>query len=217
MCQRIPHLVCILADKGLIGIAYASSPFQTTAPYGSNEALYCTNPVAYGIPTGNGPIILDMTTSKMTYYGLVEAKTAHRLVAEDTGYDRKGKPTRSPADIMSGALKTFGGHRGSGLALIGQIFAGAWVRADSFDNDSENAGNLVMAIDPELLTPKKTFMKMVSAIVKRIKAARKLKGVAEILIPGERGDRLTKKRMETGVIEIENNLLRQLQDKVNTP
>lgn len=200
-----------IADKGLIGIAYASAPFQTTAPYGSTEACFCTNPMAFGIPTENDPILLDMSTSAMAYYGLIEAKTAKRKVSKDIGYDNKGKVTTDPVKIMSGAIRAFGGHKGSGLALIVQIFAGALVRADSFDNKSDNAGNLVMAIDPKILTPRKMFTKEVSSIVKRTKSARKEKGVEEILVPGERGNRSKQKVLDAGEIEIEDNLYKELQ------
>jgi len=199
-----------IADQGLIGIAYASAPFQTTAPYGSTEALFCTNPMAYGIPTENDPIILDMSTSAIAYYGLIEAKTAGKTLPEGLGYDKDGKPTQDPAEIMSGAIKTFGGHKGSGLALIVQIFAGALVQADSFNDDSDNAGNLVMAIDPEILTTKKAFLKEVSSIITRIKSARKAEGVSEISIPGEKTKAFNDKVMSTGEIEVENNLLEQL-------
>lgn len=204
-----------IAKEGLIGIAYASAPFQTTAPYGSTEALFCTNPMAYGIPTENDPIILDMTTSAMAYFGLIEAKTANRKVPEGTGYDKDGNPTQDPAEIMSGALKTFGAHRGSGLALVVQIFAAVLVHADSFKTGSDNAGNLVMAIDPGILTPKKTFIKEVSSIIKRIKSAKKAKGVSEILVPGERGNSFNEKVMKSGEIEIEDNLLEELQKVAN--
>jgi LDH2 family malate/lactate/ureidoglycolate dehydrogenase len=209
------YYVSKIAKEGLIGIAYASAPFQTTAPYGSTEALFCTNPVAYGIPTENDPIILDMTTSAMAYYGLIEAKTANNMVDEGTGYDKEGNSTQNPAEIMSGALKTFGGHRGSGLALIGQIFAGALVQADSFDSDSDNAGNLVMAIDPEILTSKENFTKEVSAIVHRIRSAKKAEGVSEILIPGERGNKFNAQVLDSGEIEIEDNLFKELEKVAN--
>lgn len=199
-----------IAQTGLIGIAYASAPFQTTAPHGANEARFCTNPMAFGIPTETDPILLDMSTSAMAYYGLIEAKTANRMIPEGIGYDKDGNPTQNPAEIMSGALKTIAGHKGAGLALIVQIFAGALVQADSFNNDSDNAGNLVMAIDPEILTPKKTFLKEVSSIITRLKSARKLPGVSEILVPGERGNRLKRKRLESNEIEIEDNLYQSL-------
>lgn len=199
-----------IANKGLIGLAFASAPFQTTAPYGSNEAKFCTNPMAYGIPTKEDPIILDMSTSAMAYYGLIEAKTAGRKVPDDIGYDSKGKETTNPADIMAGALKTFGGHKGSGLALIVQVLAGAFVNADSFDNNSDNAGNLVMAIDPDIFMKPKDLKSKTSEIVSKVKAARKVKGVDEIYVPGEKGNEIAKSNIKNGVIEIEDNLYKEL-------
>lgn len=199
-----------ITQQGLIGIAYASAPFRTTAPHCSTEARFCTNPIAYGIPTESDPIVLDMSTSAIAYYGLIEAKTANKKVAPGIGYDKDGNPTQDPAEIMSGAIKTFGGHKGSGLALIVQIFAGALVQADSFDNDSDNAGNLVLAIDPEILTPRKVFVKEVSSIIKRIKSAKKAEGVTEILTPGERGNTIGSAALRSGEIDIEDNLLEQL-------
>lgn len=199
-----------VAQAGLIGVAFASSPFQTTAPHGSNQAKFCTNPMAYGIPTNSDPIILDMTTSAMAYYGLIEAKTANREVAEGIGYNAEGNATTSPAEIMGGALRTMAGHKGSGLALIVQVLAGAFVGADSFDSDSSNAGNLVMAIDPNIFVTTDEFKDRVSKIVSEVKSARKLPGVEEILVPGERSNRLAKQRIDTDEIEIEDNLYSEL-------
>lgn len=199
-----------IAEQGLIGIAYASAPFQTTAPFGSTEAKFCTNPMAYGIPTPTDPIVLDMSTSAMAYYGLIEAKTAGKTVPADIGYNADGQPSQDPAAIMSGALRTFGGHKGSGLALIVQIFAGALVQADSFNNDSDNAGNLVLAIDPEILTTREQFVQEVGSIVQRVKSARKAEGVTEILVPGESSSRFYNQVMTVGEIEVEDNLLTAL-------
>ena len=199
-----------IAEKGFIGIAFASAPFQTTAPFGSNEARFCTNPMAYGIPTDSNPIILDMSTSAMAYYGLIEAKTAGREVPEGIGYDANGNETTDPAEIMSGALKTFGGHKGSGLALMVQILAGAFVKADSFDSDSDNAGNLVIAIDPKIFLTQDNFKKRVSEIVAKVKSARKLDGVEEIFVPGEQGNKFKEAVINNGEIEIEDNLYSSL-------
>lgn len=201
-----------VADQGLIGFAFASAPFQTTAPFGSNEAKFCTNPIAYGIPTQGEPIIFDMTTSAMAYYGLIEAKTAGRQLPEGIGYDADGQETTDPAKIMGGALKTLAGHKGSGLALMVQVLASTLVGAASFDNDSENAGNLVMAINPNIFLDESEFKKNVSLMVSKIKSSRKLNGVNEILVPGERGNRLTNERLSSGEIEVEENLLVKLKE-----
>ena len=203
-----------VAQAGLIGIAFSAAPFQTTAPYGSNEARFCTNPMAYGIPTDDDPILLDMTTSAMAYYGLIEAKTAGKDIPADIGFNSDGNPTTNPAEVMGGALKTMAGHKGSGLALVVQILAGTFVHADSFNNDSDNAGNLVIAIDPEIFTPSSEFKENVSAIVSQVKSARKVSGVTEIMIPGERGNKLMNQNKDNGEIEVEDNLLNELKKVV---
>lgn len=208
----IGYYVNRIAQEGLIGLAFASSPFQTTAPYGSSEARFCTNPLAYGIPTEAEPIVLDMTTSSMAYYGLIEAKTAGKQLPEGMGYDSKGNPSCDPAEIMSGALKTISGQKGSGLALLGQILAGTLVNADSFDSDSDNAGNFVMAIDPEMFKPIDQFKKEISDMINSIKSARKLTGVEEIFVPGERGNRTANRHIESDEIDVEDNLLKALKE-----
>jgi LDH2 family malate/lactate/ureidoglycolate dehydrogenase len=199
-----------IARQGLVGMAYASTPLQLTAPYGSTEGLFSTNPMAYGIPTEGEPIILDMATASTTLFGLIEAKIAGKTLPEGLGFDKDGNPTQDPEKIMAGSIKPFGGHKGAGLALMVQILAGALVRADSIKAGSENWGNLVMAIDPNILTSREDFTREVTAIAKRVKSARRAEGVEEILVPGERARAFNTKVMNAGVVELENNLLSQL-------
>ncbi len=113
---------------------------------------------------------------------------------------------------MGGALKTLAGHKGSGLALLVQVLAGTLVGAASFDNDSENAGNLVMAINPNIFLDESEFKKNVSNMITKIKSARKLSSVNEIMIPGERGNKITQDRLKSGEIEVEDNLLNKLRE-----
>ena len=63
-----------IADAGLVGITMSSYPFGMVPPDGSYEPLFCTNPIAWGVPTDNEPIVLDMSSSGISYFGLVEAK-----------------------------------------------------------------------------------------------------------------------------------------------
>lgn len=199
-----------IAKAGFIGIVFSSSPFKTTAPFASNEAMFCTNPLAYGIPYNGKEIIFDMTTSAISYYGLIEAKTAGRKLSENYGYDSEGNETSDPASIMSGAIKTVAGHKGSGLALLVQILAGALVSADSFNSDSDNSGNLVVVIDPNLLRDGEDFENEVGSIVDRVRSGRKIDDSKEIMLPGERGNNLTKQVLDSGEIEVEDNLLNEL-------
>jgi len=199
-----------IADEGFIGITMSSYPFASVPPHGSYEPLFCTNPVAWGIPTKNEPIVLDMASSAITYYGLVEAKIKGVQVEEGIGYDKEGNETTDPAEIMEGAIKPFDkGFKGAGLALMVQIIGGALVGAD-FNNNSDNDGNVVIAINPEALVGTERFINETTKMTRAVKNAKKIEGVSEILVPGERGDKIRSEILKTGEIEIEDNLLQNL-------
>ena len=108
-----------IADAGLIGISMSSYPFGMVPPHGSHEPLFCTNPIAWGIPTEGDPIVLDMSSSGISYYGLVEAKTRGDQVADGLGYDKDGKETTDPAAIMEGSNRPFDqGVKGAGRKRV---------------------------------------------------------------------------------------------------
>jgi len=200
-----------IADSGLIGITMSSYPWPMVPPHGSYEPLFCTNPIAWGVPTENEPIVLDMSSSGIAYYGLVEAKTQGIQVAEGLGYDKEGNETTDPAEIMEGALRPFDkGFKGAGLALMVQIIGGALVGGD-FLNQSKNDGNVVIAIDPESMIGMQTFIEETTKMTRAIKNAKRLEDVDEVMVPGERGDRIRSAILESGQIDIEDNLLATLQ------
>ena len=203
-----------IADAGLIGISMSSYPFGMVPPHGSHEPLFCTNPIAWGIPTEGDPIVLDMSSSGISYYGLVEAKTRGDQVADGLGYDKDGKETTDPAAIMEGAIRPFDqGVKGAGLALMVQIIGGALVGGD-FLNESDHDGNVVIAIAPEAMIGMKRFLEETTKMPEAIRGAKKLEGVDEVLVPGERGDRIRSKILDHDEIEVEQNLLSSLIDFV---
>lgn len=202
-----------IAKEGLIGFVFAGSP-ETVSYHGSYEPIFGTNPMAIGMPTDGNPLVLDMATAAMAYYGLIEAKTAGRKIPSDIAYDSDGNLTDDPGKAMDGALRPFDkSYKSAGLALMVEILTGPLVGASftGIGDTATNWGNLVFVIDPEMLTDRKEFAKNVSALAARVKATKKLPGVKEILLPGERGDLLTKKRVSEGTIDIEDNLYHALQ------
>ena len=199
-----------IADAGLVGIAMSSYPYGMVPPYGSYEPLFCTNPIAWAVPTDNEPIVLDMASSGISYFGLLEAKTQGVQVAKGLGYDKNGKETTDPSQILEGAVTPFDkGFKGAGLALMVQIIGGALVGGD-FLNESENDGNVVIAINPEAMIGKQKFIEEITKMTKAIKQAKKLEGVEEVMVPGERGDKIRSKIIDSDEIKVEDNLLNSL-------
>ena len=202
-----------LAKRGLISLVFAVSP-EFVAPNGAIEPIFGTNPIGVGIPTANGPVVLDMATSAYSFFGLLEARTAGKKIPHGVAIDGKGNITEDPnAAIEGGAIKTFdGGYKSSNLALIVELLAGPLVGAAVADKMSEkNWGNLVIAIDPALLGQGE-FEKRAAIVTERVKNAKKAPGVNEILLPGERGDAFAAGAKSAGVIDVEKNLWAGLQE-----
>lgn len=201
-----------IAKQNLIGFVFAGSP-ETVAMHGSYEPIFGTNPLAIGIPNEGEPLVLDMATAAMAWYGLIEAKTAGKQIPEGIAYDKEGKITSDPAVAMEGALRTFDkSYKSAGLSMMVQILTGPLIGASftGIGDTKTNWGNLIFVIDPAILIDLPEFKKNVSAMMVKVKSTKKLPGVAEIMLPSERGNLLTKQRLESGEIEIEDNLYNEL-------
>jgi LDH2 family malate/lactate/ureidoglycolate dehydrogenase len=61
-----------------------------------------------------------------------------------------------------------------------------------------------------LLTDLRELAKNISAMVRKVKSTKKLQGVEKIFVPGEKESRLARERQETGLINVEDNLLAAL-------
>jgi LDH2 family malate/lactate/ureidoglycolate dehydrogenase len=208
-----------LARQGLIGFVFGRSP-ERVAIHGSYEPVFGTNPLAVAIPANPDPIVLDMSTAAISFFGLVEAKTAGKEIARDVVFDPEGKPTTNPQEAIKGAIRSFDrGHKGSGLALIGEILAGPLVGAAfcGIGDSKGNWGHLVYGIDPGILTDREEFLRNVARVIEKVKGTKKLPGVEDIFTPGERGSRLARKRLASGWIEIKENLLAELRKVAGEP
>jgi LDH2 family malate/lactate/ureidoglycolate dehydrogenase len=208
----IGYVASELARRGLIGFVFGRSP-ERVAMHGSYEPVFGTNPLAVGIPARPEPIVLDMSTAATSYFGLVEATTAGRDIPGDMAYDAAGKPTTSPAEAVKGAIRSFDrGFKGSALAMIGEILAGPLVGAAfcGLGDSRGNWGHLIFAIDPGLLGDRDEFTANLARMMDKIKSTKRLPGVEDILVPGERGSRKARGCLESGEIEIEDNLLAEL-------
>lgn len=64
---------------------------------------------------------------------------------------------------------------------------------------SRNWGNLMIALDPSIMGDPAAIMHNVQLMLGRVKGARKAAGVKEIMLPGERGDRLAGTSLSTYV------------------
>src|ERR1700754_643235 len=93
------------AAQGMIGIYAAVANANHMAVWGGTEHLLGTNPLAIGVPSGEGPMVLDMATTVVSY-GTVKKYALQGLsMPEGWFVDAKtGEPLTDPAKSSEGVL-----------------------------------------------------------------------------------------------------------------
>ncbi len=200
-----------LADAGLLAFVFSGSP-ELMAMHGSYEAFFGTNPLAIGIPTAHEPIVLDMATAAIAWYGIHLAAAEGESIPHGVAYGADGNFTTDPSEALAGAIAAFGGYKGAALAFVVETLTRPLLGATrNPDGTKMDWGNLVFAIDPLLLADDLAgFQAGVSDLVARVKQLKRLPGVNEILVPGERGDRFYQFVQAAGEIEIDAKVWREL-------
>ncbi len=207
-CGMLGYYTGQLARDGLVAIMMADCGAMV-APFGATSAVFGTNPISIAFPHDPFPVLVDMGTSAATFGDVLVALREGRLLPEGAAYDASGQPTCDPAQARAGALRPFGGHRGSALALAVQVLSGALVGADALPAKGVNYGLFLLAIDPCVLGDRSEFEAGVSAVVSAVKSARPAAGVQELLVPGERAWRERERRLREGV-DVPQELLAEI-------
>ncbi len=189
---------------GMLSIHFvnAVSGPPVVAPFGGREARFGTNPICIAVPPvapGGPPLILDFATSALAIGKVRVAHAAGRPVPEGSLVDHAGRPTTDPGVMYNegprGALLPFGLHKGSGLALMCEILAGALTGggtnqpATPKDRGIVN-GMLALVLDPARFGDIGAFRAETAAMVAHVKAASPPDG-PPLLVAGEK-ERLTR-------------------------
>ncbi len=124
----------IVAKAGLVSVHFVNgvSGPPAVAPYRGREGRFSTNPICIAVPgtAATAPIILDFATSRIALGKVRVAYNEGKQVVAGALIDTDGKPTTNPGVMYNeprGNVLPFGEHKGSGLALIAELLAGAIV------------------------------------------------------------------------------------------
>jgi LDH2 family malate/lactate/ureidoglycolate dehydrogenase len=201
------YYVDMAARQGLIALMSIASG-ERVAPAGGIEPLFGTNPFAVAIPTLDEPVILDMSTAATNLGGLQRAARLNELLEPGVALGPDGEPTTDPKRALEGAILPFGGHKGSGLAMIvqclGILGGGAVVPRGAAD-----FGYFMLVVDPSLFMPVEEYRARTSELVARVRAVRAAKDVDRVRVPGERGLGERLRRLSEG-FEIDEALYAEL-------
>ena len=202
--------------KNLITMIYTNAP-PAVAPHGSLKSLFGTNPICFGAPSGSKiPFILDTSISLINRGKIRVAARNNQIIPEGVALDKNGNPTRDAKKALKGVQLPIGGFRGSGLAWMVDILSGVITGGnhagrvkDPFDDFTgpQNIGHLFITFKPNLFV--NDYYQRIRENIRIIKKLPKIKGVKEILYPGQNKYRrfMINKKKE---ITIPNNIKKDL-------
>ena len=178
--------------KNLVTMIYTNAP-PAVAPHGAIKSLFGTNPICFGTPTGSKiPFILDTSISMINRGKIRLAARNNKKIPKDVALDKFGKPTADAKKALKGVQLPIGSFRGSGLAWMVDILSGVLTGSnhagkvkDPFDDFSgpQNIGHLFITFKTNLFV--NNYNSRIKNNIRTIKRLPKVKGVKDIMYPGE--------------------------------
>jgi uncharacterized oxidoreductase len=178
----------------------------SVAPFGGADARYVTNPVCIAVPgtESTPPVILDMATSKIAAGKVRVSYNKGEQLPPDMVIDPQGRPSTDPGVLYAsprGALLPMGDHKGSGLALICEILAGALTGGGTIQDDNPREGGIInnmlsIIVDPERLVDADWLGAEIDALVAYVKRSPRAADDTPVMVAGdpERAARIARDR-----------------------
>ena len=213
-----------VAQAGLASVHFVNtSGFGIlVAPHGGTDRRLSANPIAAGAPgPGGAPLVLDISTSAIAEGKIQVAKNHGQPLPPGCTIDSMGRPNQDPAVFYGppvGALLPIGGHKGYGLSIFCEIFAGALSGGQTTNPANATAGRLVnnmlsLVFDAEAFCGAEAFNAEIARLAAWVKASPPAVPGGEVLLPGEI-ERRTRTRLERDGIPLDVVTRRQIADSV---
>ena len=188
------------------------------APHGGTDRRLSANPIAASAPGPDGaPLVLDISTSAIAEGKIQVALNHGEQLPPGCTIDSEGRSNRDPAVFYGppvGALLPIGGHKGYGLSIFCEIFAGALSGGQTTNPDNATAGRLVnnmlsIVFDADAFCGADAFRAEIARMAAWVKASPPITPGGEVLLPGEI-ERRTRARLERDGIALDAVTRRQI-------
>ncbi len=178
--------------NNLITMIFTNAP-PAVAPHGALKSLFGTNPICFGAPTATKiPFILDTSISMINRGKIRLAARNNKKIPKGVALDKFGNPTTNAEKALAGVQLPIAEFRGSGLAWMVDILSGVLTGGnhagkvkDPFEDFTgpQNIGHLFFTFKANLF--QKNYNQRIKENIRIIKKLPKIKGVKEIMYPGQ--------------------------------
>jgi len=179
--------------RGLMMLIASSNPWaRLVAPFGGVRPVYSPNPIAFGFPTPNDPVLMDFSASTIAANAVQEYRARGESLPGRYLLDAEGRPTDDPRALAGerpGSILPLGGvdagHKGFGLGLMVEaLTAGLSGYGRSSVPPITNNTVFVMILDPQAFAGRDALLGETGGLVQACRAAA---GAGRaVRLPGER-------------------------------
>jgi len=213
---RVGDWAEMAAAEGIVSIHFVNAAGSIlVAPFGGVERRFSTAPYCVGVPRkGQTPIVLDFATSHVAEGKVLVASRGGKKLPEGALIGPDGFTSEDPHLLYGeytpegvrdhsqgkGAIRAFGDHKGSGLALICELLGGALTgNGATSEGRKFSNGALSFYIDPEKLDTTAFFDGEVNRYIAYVKDTRCAVGHDAVMVPGEPEAKMRAERTANGI------------------
>ncbi|MES2171185.1 MAG: Ldh family oxidoreductase [Actinomycetota bacterium] len=198
-----PYIERITA-AGQVAFGFTTSE-ALVHPWGSARALVGTNPIGIGVPNGDEPLVLDMSTASVSMGKILEHAARGEAIPLGWAVDVEGNQTTdAAAAAQGGAISPFGGPKGYGLGIALEAVVGLLTRSSfgiavhgTLDSDRvATKGDVFIAVSLERLGLTGSLPGM-REYFDEVRASGPNAG--DVTVPGDRARATRARRLRDGV------------------
>lgn len=200
-----------LAKRGLFALGAWNGGPDAVVPINGTRGIFGTNPVTYGFPGDKGEIVVDMATSEIPYFKIVNAKKLKIPLLPNTAVDSSGELTTDPGKALndvgvSNLLPMGGNYKGYNINYLIEVMTSALIGARASSEMSDGYietehGGFIIAIDIGKVTDNSKYKGSVKNLNEKVRAQKPKAGVEKVMVPGDRN--LENKKLISDDLEIE--------------
>lgn len=188
------------------------------SPAGAAQAMFGTNPLSYAVPQHDGdPLCFDAATSIVPRGKLERLWRERRPMLPDWALDPHGEVTTDTQTVvkglkeragytllpLGGVSEDYGGHKGSGLALLAELLCGplagtAW-SLHTYGTGGADLGQFVICLKISAFGEYDSVAQRVAGLTSELRAAAPRVPGAAVRLPGERRRASAEKRSANGI------------------
>jgi len=215
---RIGGWAEIAAEAGFVSVHFVNvAGSLLVAPFGGVERRMSTAPFVVGVPRpGQPPMIIDFATSLVAEGKVLVASNGGKPLPAGALIEPDGRLSTDPQTLYGsisgpgqrnpaggqGSIRAMGEHKGSGLAFMCEILAGALTGggcAGPGERSRITNGMLSIYMSPAAFGSDAAFADETRRYVEFFKTSRPDRPGGEVLTPGEPELRYRAKRLKEGV------------------